>query len=188
MAKRHSGFLGLALAGAILFYALPSGAGEIGITAQGQFTFRGGDDEAYRLNDMNRGDNPFSPFRMLLITRAEINPNTYLFLEVPIDPSASSSMFLTYLRPFVRMSSLGGHKWLNMQAGKIPTVFGTFSERVTSTETGPMGIPLLYFYHTAVRGDLIPENADYFFQPGIRGYGIESVSQDGSFSFVGSHS
>ena len=186
METRYSGFICLVLAGTLLVSGSPAIAGDFGMSAQGQFTFRGGDDEAYRLNDMNRGDNPFSPFRMLLITRAQINPNTNLFLEVPIDPSASSSMFLTYLRPFVRVSSLGGYKWMNLQAGKLPTVFGTFSERVTSTETGPMGIPLLYYYHTSVRGDLILENADYFFQPGIRGYGIESVSQGGVFSLVGS--
>ena len=160
-------------------------AAEFGVSAQGTFTYKGGDDEAFDLNTMNRGDNPFSAFRFLIASRAVINDNTSLYLEAPIDANANSSMFLTYLRPFARLTSVGGASWLNLQAGRIPTVFGTFGERSNSTETALIGVPLLYYYHSAARGDIVPDGNDYFFQPGVRGGGYLPATYNGKTSFVG---
>ena len=160
-------------------------AAEFGMSAQGSFTYQRGDEEAFDLNTMNRGDNPYSAFRFLIASRAVINQNTSFFLEVPIDANANSSMFLTFLRPFARLTSLAGEPWLNLQAGRIPTVFGTFGERVTSTETGLLGTPLLYYYHSAARGDIVPADNDYFFQPGVRAGGYKQVTYNNRTSFVG---
>jgi hypothetical protein len=163
--------------------ALP--AAEFGVSAQGNFTYQTGDDEAFDLNTMNRGDNPFSAFRFLIATRAVVNPNTSLYLEAPIDANSNPSLFLTYLRPFARLASLGGQSWLNFQAGRLPTVFGTFGERSNSTETALIGTPLLYYYHSAARGDIVPADNDYFFQPDVRGGGYEPITYNGKTSFVG---
>jgi hypothetical protein len=163
----------------------PARAGDFGIGAEGSFTYRWGDEEAYAFNTMNRGDNPFAPFRMTLLARAGINEDTDLFLEVPIEPTAQSSMWLTYLRPFVRLSSLGGNRWMNMQAGKLPTVYGTFGERSMSPEAGLIGKPLLFSYHTAIRFGIVPSGPDFFLQPGVRGGGSASYSDGTTFSFAG---
>lgn len=176
-------FTSFVLLGAVLPHVAE--AADIAVSGKGWFTFRDGDEEAYVLNDMNRGDNPFSPFRVMVLTRAAIDDNTLLFLEIPIDPSANSSLFLTYLRPFVRLTNLSGKPWLNLQAGKLPTVFGTFGERTASSEAGLIGVPLLYFYHTAVRGNVVPGGNDFYFQPGIRGGGTENLVDDGNRSFGG---
>jgi hypothetical protein len=160
-------------------------AADFGVSAQGTFTYKGGDDEAFDLNTMNRGDNPFSAFRFLIASRAVINDNTSLYLEAPIDANSNPSLFLTYLRPFARLTSVAGASWLNLQAGRIPTVFGTFGERSSSTETGLIGTPLLYFYHSAARGDIVPVDNDYFFQPGVRGGGYQMTTYNNRTSFVG---
>jgi hypothetical protein len=72
-----------------------------------------------------------------------------------------------------------------MQAGKLPTVFGTFGERAASTEAGLIGKPLLFHYHTSVRSGIVPTGPDFFFTPGLRGNGYKPISVDGNFSFVG---
>lgn len=169
----------------VLFAPGSAPAAEFGMSAQGSFTYQRSEDEVFDLNTMNRGDNPFSAFRFLLASRAVINKNTSFFLEVPIDANANSSMFITYLRPFARLTSLGGESWLNLQAGRLPTVFGTFGERVSSTETGIMGTPLLYYYHSAARGDIVVPDNDYFFQPGVRGGGYKQATVNNRTSFVG---
>src|SRR4029450_12699797 len=92
-------------------------AAQFGGSAQGSFTYQTGDEEAFDLNTMNRGDNPFSTFRFLIASRAIINENTSFYLEVPIDANASSTVFITYLRPFARLTKVGGASWLNLQAG-----------------------------------------------------------------------
>ncbi len=160
-------------------------AGEFAVSAQGTVTFREGDDEAFVLNRMNRGDNPFSGVRATVLGQATVNDATQLFLEIPIDASSNPSLFTTYLRPFLRLSSLGGQPWLNLQAGKLPTTFGTYGERTLSTETNLIGVPLLYFYHTALRADVIPADAGFFFQPGIRGRGHSFYSNGTYSSYVG---
>jgi len=156
-----------------------------GVSAQGTFTHHFGDDVAYEVNRMNRGDNPFSSFQFLLISEAAVDPTTSLFLEVPLDADMRSNLFTTYLRPFARLSRLGGSPWLNLHAGKLPTLFGTYGERTASTEKGLIGTPLLYFYHTAVRPDFVPAGSDHFFEPGIRGGGTESLNHADGTSFGG---
>jgi hypothetical protein len=160
----------LAVFGAFIVYtAGPVFGDELGLSLQGRLTLRGGPDSGFDLNTMNRGDNPFSSFRVLVLTQAAVNDNTDLFLEIPIDSNARSSLFLTYLRPFIRISSLGDRPWLNVQAGKLPTLFGTYGERTASTEPGLMAVPLLYYYHTAVQGNNAPAGPGDFFLPGVRG-------------------
>jgi len=181
---RH-GFLKAGFLISVLLVPQTLVAAEFGVSAQGTFTYQTGDDEAFDLNTMNRGDNPFSTFRFLIASRAIINENTSFYLEVPVDANASSSVFITYLRPFARLTKVGGASWLNLQAGRLPTVFGTFGERSNSTETELIGIPLLYFYHSAARGDIVPADNDYFFQPGVRGGGYLPTTYNNRMSFAG---
>ncbi len=171
--------------GLVLLPGPVSQAAQFGFSAQGKFTFTEGSDQTYEMNRMNRGDNPFSAFQLLVISRAHVDENVDLFLEVPVDADATSSTFLTYLRPFVRLSRLGGQPWLNLQAGRLPTLFGAYGERTNSTEKALIGVPLLFYYHTAVRNDFAVQSTDYFFQPGVRGAGYRPAAHPGGLSFVG---
>ena len=164
--------------------AAASAAG-LGVSAQGAFTFHTGDDIAFDLNAMNRGDNPFAPFQVLVMTEAAIDAKTSLFLEIPVNSEMPSSLFQSNLRPWARLSELGGARWLNLQAGVLPTLFGTFGERSSSTSRVVISTPLLYFYHTAIRPSHVPAGPDHFFQPGIRGGGNNSLTHEGVFSFGG---
>lgn len=163
----------------------PAAASDIGVSVQGAFGYYGGDTAGYDLNTMNRGDNPFAALHFLLLSQARIDDRTSLFLEVPVNMSATSSTFLTYFRPFLRVGSVAGVDGLNLQAGKLPTLFGTYGERATSTERGIIGTPLLFYYHTAVRSDLVPDGNDYFFGPGVRGHGNDPVLGGARPSYVG---
>ncbi len=183
-AVRKSCLAVLVLGGGLLA-GVPARAGSFGASAQGAFTFHGGNEEAYDRDHMNRGDNPFSPVRLLVLTRANVDEDTDLFVELPVDGAATSSLFLTYVRPFARLTRLAGHDWLNVQAGKLPTVFGTYGERSASTGRGLVGTPLLYHYHTAVRPDLVPAGPADFLVSGLRGHGYEPVTGPGGTSFVG---
>jgi len=183
---RHPHPLLGAILGALWLAASPARAAEIATSVQAAFTYRGGDDEAYDLNRMNRGDNPWAPFHVLILAEARIDDHTRFFIELPIDPAANPSLWMTYVRPFVRLNDLAGKPWLNLQAGKLPTVFGAWGERTASTENGLIGLPLLFYYHTAIRAEIVPTGPDHFFTSGVRGRGYDFYSLNGVSSFVGS--
>ena len=144
-----------------------------------------GNNTAFERNAMNRADNPFSYARVLILTQGRINESTSLYVELPIDLSSVSSTWLSYVRPFIRMEHLGGAEWLNWQTGKLPTPWGTYGERAGSPQNGTVSVPLLYYYKTALRPDILPGSPDYFFQDGVRGNGYKAVFQGQQRSFHG---
>jgi hypothetical protein len=48
----------------------------------------------------------------------------------------------------------------DVQAGRIPPVFGAFSRHIYSSDRFLIGYPLAYQYLTSLRGDAVPGNAD----------------------------
>lgn len=178
-----STILGLGL---VLGAAAPGAAfgGEWAASGTAWVTARGGNEEGFQANRMNRGDNPFGSVRALLFTRGTIDDGVSFFLEVPLELGAVSSTFLTYMRPFVRVESVGGLPWLNAQAGKLPTLFGAYGERTNGAGNGLSSTPLLFFHHSAVRRDLIPADADELVAS-WRGRGGKFLSRNGRSSFVG---
>ena len=186
MRLRHhpvSTTLGCALVLAAL--CAPRANAQIAVSLQAAMTLVGGDDFAEDLNDMNRGDSRFGSVRALVLGRGKINDTTSLYLEVPIDLAATSSTWLTYMRPFIRMERLGSADWLNLQVGKLPTLVGAYGERSNSTGNALIGVPLLFYYHTAVRSRLAVEGPDYFFEDGVRGGGFRGIFGGPVTSFQG---
>jgi hypothetical protein len=58
----------------------------------------------------------------------------------------------------------------DVQAGRIPPVFGTFARRSYVADNPLIGYPLAYQYLTALRSDAVPANADDLLQMRARGW------------------
>ncbi len=71
---------------------------------------------------------------------------------------------------YVRVRPWEGHAF-DIQAGRVPTVFGTFARRSYSANDNPLiGYPLAYQYLTSIRYDAIPASADDLLQMRGRGW------------------
>ena len=57
---------------------------------------------------------------------------------------------------YLLMSALGGHPGLNLEVGKMATVFGRFASRSFASVNPLIGTPLIYHYFSAVRGNQVP--------------------------------
>ena len=60
---------------------------------------------------------------------------------------------------YVRVRPLRAHRF-DVQAGRIPPVFGAFSRRIYASDRFLIGYPLAYQYLTSLRSDAVPANAD----------------------------
>jgi hypothetical protein len=60
---------------------------------------------------------------------------------------------------YVRVRPWPAHKF-DVQAGRIPPVFGAFARRAYGPDNPLIGVPLAYQYLTSIRPDAIPANAD----------------------------
>jgi hypothetical protein len=69
---------------------------------------------------------------------------------------------------YVRVSPIGNGV-LDIQAGRIPPVFGTYARRNYPQDNPLIGDPLGYQYLTSVRPDAVPANADQLLK--MRGHG-----------------
>jgi hypothetical protein len=69
-----------------------------------------------------------------------------------LDPVSAYALYLR-LRPWPRHS-------FDVQAGRIPPVFGSFARRRYAADNPLIGYPLAYQYLTTLRPDAVPANAD----------------------------
>ena len=60
---------------------------------------------------------------------------------------------------YVRVRPFAAHRF-DLQAGRIPPVFGAFSRRTYNSDRWLIGYPLAYQYLTSIRADAAPANAD----------------------------
>ena len=60
---------------------------------------------------------------------------------------------------YVRVRPFREHRF-DVQAGRIPPVFGAFGRRIYSSDRFLIGYPLAYQYLTSLRADSVPANAD----------------------------
>ena len=70
---------------------------------------------------------------------------------------------------YVRVSPLA-NRWLDIQAGRIPPVFGTFARRSYPQDNPLIGSPQTYQYLTSVRPDAVPATADDLLKMKGRGW------------------
>ncbi len=135
-----------------------------------------------QVNRMRRGDSPFDNLRLTLFGDVAFNSRIALFNQVIFDPTSRSSTS-SFLRSYVRFTALETAEGdLHLEAGKIPTAFGTFGPRAYSNRNPLISPPLMYHYFTSLRSNQLPaDNADLLAH---RGEGPSSAF--GGFSGGGS--
>src|SRR6476659_6522840 len=147
------------LALCLLLQALPAGPIETArgtVTITGDVTATAGpkDDDAF----FNYTDYEHNALRMLRLSLSGMwRPTARLAVltEVRSEDLEQPVAYALYVR--VRPSS---RIPLDVQAGRIPPVFGAFARRSYGTDNPLIGYPLAYQYLTSLRPDAVPASAD----------------------------
>ena len=158
----------LLLAALTLFSTCPPNAGadgadapEIFVSGTFDLLMSAADTEALEANQMRRGDSPLSHVRLSLFGDVVLSDRLTLFNQLPIDLSARATLG-TYLRSYIRyrlFETEGAD--LHVEAGKIPTPFGHFTERAYTDKNPLLGHALMYHYASTLRSNQLPaSNAD----------------------------
>lgn len=157
------------LAVCLLLQALPAGPIETArgtVTIAGEITATAGgrDEQAY----FNYTDYEHNALRMLRVSLSAMwRPSRRLaFLtEVRSENAERLIPYALYVRvrPWARLP-------LDLQAGRIPPVFGAFARRSYGVDNPLIGYPLAYQYLTSLRPDAVPASADDLLQMRGRGW------------------
>ena len=136
-------------------------APEIFVSGTFDLLLSAADAEALEANQMRRGDSPLSHLRLSLFGDVVLSDRLTLFNQLPIETSSRATVG-TYLRSYIhyRLFETDGAD-LHIEAGKIPTPFGHFTQRAYTDKNPLLGHPLMYHYATALRSNQLPAtNAD----------------------------
>ena len=113
-------------------------------------------EDARHANLQRRSDSPFSHLRLNLLADVVAGERLTLFNQLPIDPSGRATL-AGFLRSYVRYELFArGDADLSIEAGKIPTPFGHFTERSYTDKNPLLGYPLIYHYATSMRSNQLP--------------------------------
>ncbi|HEY2431908.1 MAG TPA: hypothetical protein VGI12_04470 [Vicinamibacterales bacterium] len=157
------------LALCLLMQALPAGPIETArgtVTIAGEVTATVGspDHEAY-FNYTDYEHNALRMFRLALSGMWRPSSRFAFLTEI-------RSEDLDYLAAYAMYARV--RPWLNhpldIQAGRIPPVFGTFGRRAYGSDDALIGVPLAYQYLTSVRSDAVPASADDLLLMRARGW------------------
>jgi hypothetical protein len=112
-----------------------------------------GDDGWFNETEYNRS--LMHLFRLGLTAEVRANERFALLTEVRTENLDPVSVYALYLRvrPWPRRA-------FDVQAGRIPPVFGSFARRRYAADNPLIGYPLAYQYLTTLRADAVPANAD----------------------------
>jgi hypothetical protein len=106
-------------------------------------------------------------FRVDLLAEARLNPNLALLFEGRLDNLAEPRVYALYLR----VRPWAGRD-LDLQAGLVPPVFGSFARRRYALENPLPSLPLAYQYLTTLREDALPEDAEQLVAQRGRGWQV----------------
>lgn len=113
-----------------------------------------------------------------------LSPRLFLIGDVRVEGSSSGGPW--HVRPFTAFVRL--RPWprrsIDVQAGLIPPVFGSFSRLVYSRENPLIGVPLVYQYLTSLHADSVPASADEMLAMRGRGW-LSSYSYGGGARSAG---
>lgn len=110
-----------------------------------------------QFNQNNMNDGSFSQFRLFLKAESALSDRVSVFTRMKFDSEAS---FEVNLDSAYLMFSRLGPEGLHVELGKVPSPFGAFAERSYPDRNPLVGIPLMYFYHSGLRSDLLPMSAE----------------------------
>ena len=104
-------------------------------------------------------------FRLGLTGLVRLNDRVSLLGELRSDNLRTLEPFALYarVRPFP------GRR-LDVQIGRIPPTFGSFTRRTYSHDNPLIGLPLAYQYLTSLRADVAPGDADELLRMRARGW------------------
>jgi hypothetical protein len=147
------------LAACLLLQVLPAGPIETGrgtVTISGEVTATAGtEDENAYFNYTDYEHNALRMFRLSLSGMWRPTPRVAVLTEVR---SENLERVIPYAL-YVRVRPWAGTPF-DVQAGRIPPVFGTFARRSYGADNPLIGYPLGYQYLTSIRPDAVPANAD----------------------------
>src|SRR4051794_24228800 len=138
------------LTACLLLQALPAGPIETGrgtVTISGEVTATAGaEDETAFFNYTDYEHNALRMFRLSLSGMWRPSPRFAILTEVRSEDLQHVIPYALYVRvrPWANLP-------LDVQAGRIPPVFGTFARRSYGADNPLIGFPLAYQYLTSVR-------------------------------------
>lgn len=103
--------------------------------------------------------------RLALAARVRVTDRVSVLTEIRTENFDRLAVFALY----ARVRPLPGRR-LDIQIGRIPPVFGSFSRQSYGRQTPLIGSLLAYQYLTPLRADAVPANADELFQMRGRGW------------------
>jgi hypothetical protein len=163
MTPREGARSWLGLAGGLLALlpAAPGWAGEpfslgggwLRLGGEASGTFAGPDPGYFNYTDYERSN--LRLFRLNLDAEVKAGPHLAFVGEVRTDNLDSPRPYALYLRlrPWTNRS-------FDVQAGRIPPVFGSYGRRRYAADNPLPGMPLAYQYLTTLRPDALPSSAD----------------------------
>jgi hypothetical protein len=128
--------------------------GRLVVTGEASITAGREDHEAY----FNYTDYERNLLRNIRLSLAALwQPSTRLAFvgELRSEDFSTAGAYAAY----VRVRPFAAHRF-DLQAGRIPPVFGAFSRRTYNSDRWLIGYPLAYQYLTSIRADSAPANAD----------------------------
>lgn len=129
------------------------------------------DEDALRLNVYNRADSPFDLVRFRFFVEAAPNDKLQVLTQFRFDDAFSSDFTMAGAYLLYEMIPDGT---LFVEAGKIPSPFGTFAERDYWNKSALIGTPLMYYYHSTLLSRVVPANEDDLLS--VRGRGQFGIS------------
>jgi hypothetical protein len=107
------------------------------------------------VNQFRRGDSLFDNMRLTLFADVVFSRQLTLLNQIILDPSSRAAVSSFY-RPVLRFTAFeNASADLRLEAGKLPTSFGSYSPRAYSNSGPLVGPPLVYHYFTTLRANTI---------------------------------
>ena len=128
--------------------------GTVTVTGEVAATFGARDHKAY----FNYTDYEHNALRMLRLSLAGMWRPTEQIAFLTEFRSEDTEHLIPYAM-YARVRPFKGHNF-DIQAGRIPPVFGAFARRSYGSDRMLIGLPLAYQYLTSLRADAIPTSTD----------------------------
>ena len=106
-----------------------------------------------QINQAFKGGGPLSLVRGRFFVDSAINEEIEVSSTLLYDEAVGR---MELEGAWVRLLDVAGYRHLNVQVGKMPTVFGSFAARSFGVENPLIGIPLIYHYFSAISGAGVP--------------------------------
>ena len=169
---------GLALVATLLTSAGPAAADSPNLEMRGLldvgFATRGAGLEA---NWFNAGATSFDAYRFRFFVEGAATKRIYVYTQLILDEILTHPVYGAYVM-FTPWTERDAH----VMVGKMPWIIGTYGPRTYSDRKPLIGTPLIYQYHTTLRYDAIPPNADALLAVAGRGqYGVQYGSATNRF-------